>query len=628
MSGGLRSADDSNAPQRPPHILFILMDDLGWADVGFNHGGWKRELTPHIDSLATDGVILDRHYVHMICSPTRSAIQTGRAPVHVNVVNSPDWRYNPEDTVGGFSGIPLNMTCIASLLRQASYKTHFVGKWDVGMATPGHTPAGRGYDTGLFYFGHTIDSWSFKPHACYTYDFWEHDTADASMPFVGQIARNHMNRESCSAQTEDDDCQHVEWVLEKRVSSIISNHDIENPLFLFWSTRGVHSKADPPLSFRNDFEKLLKSEKVPVDEHTSAYYASHIPHYAMLMQTDAAIGRVVSLLKAKDMYDDTLIVFSSDNGADAGIDNTPLRGSKRSNFEGGVRSCACVSGGVVPLHVRGTRADGMIAAWDWYATFAYLAGVDPTDHVAATAGLPAIDSLNVWPYLAKESLASESPRTVTYMGNHKIKWNILQDTQGATLIGGMLMAVDDKLYKLILGGFRGDHEPCAKYNLPENRAPGEPGKSKESCALHLAECGTTPEKGCLFEVKSDPGERINLAPTMPKIFNRLLESTREMTVYSPIRTNDERFADTCGKPAAPYLFNASKNKTTETTTTTSAQSGECQSWCVDNPQPWTYKCTWIGCSGCEACSATPSTSTVPTAPTATTTTTTETPTAT
>ena len=88
------------------------------------------------------------------CSPTRSALQSGRLPLHVNTHNSDPTIYNATSATGTGSGIPRNMTGVAAKLRAGGYATHFVGKWDAGMATPTHTPHGRGYDSALCYFHH------------------------------------------------------------------------------------------------------------------------------------------------------------------------------------------------------------------------------------------------------------------------------------------------------------------------------------------------------------------------------------------------------------------------------------------------------------------------------------------
>lgn len=130
----------------PPHILFVLVDDLGWGDVGF-HQKSREVQTPVMDQLVREGIELNRHYVHSSCTGTRTALQSGRFPVHVQTSLK-----NPEDPS---SGMPRNWTGMAEHLAP-QYATHYVGKWDVGMATPKHTPQGRGYDTSLNYFEHKV----------------------------------------------------------------------------------------------------------------------------------------------------------------------------------------------------------------------------------------------------------------------------------------------------------------------------------------------------------------------------------------------------------------------------------------------------------------------------------------
>merc|ERR1719491_850597 len=118
-----------------PHIFFVIVDDFGWAEVGYHRATPTKEvLTPTIDNLVKKGIELNRHYVHMMCTPTRSSFQSGRLPVHVLTRLA-----GPCD---GNGAIPRNMTGIAAKLKKAGYMTHQVGKWDCGMATPHHTPKG------------------------------------------------------------------------------------------------------------------------------------------------------------------------------------------------------------------------------------------------------------------------------------------------------------------------------------------------------------------------------------------------------------------------------------------------------------------------------------------------------
>ncbi len=136
-----------------PHILVMLMDDFGHANVGYHRtpgdDPHHEVQTPNMDALVASGIRLDRFYAHKFCSPTRSALQTGRSPYMVNVLNSDIGQSNPDDPVSGFQGVPRNMTGIATKLKGMGYATHQVGKWHAGMATPDHTPLGRGYDTSL-----------------------------------------------------------------------------------------------------------------------------------------------------------------------------------------------------------------------------------------------------------------------------------------------------------------------------------------------------------------------------------------------------------------------------------------------------------------------------------------------
>ena len=114
----------------------------------------KEVQTPNLNALVKEGIELDRAYVYKYCSPTRSAIQSGRNPYHVNPLNAAPDISNPADPVAGFAAIPRNMTGVATKMAAAGYKTGGFGKWDAGMATPDHTPHGRGYQTAMNYFHH------------------------------------------------------------------------------------------------------------------------------------------------------------------------------------------------------------------------------------------------------------------------------------------------------------------------------------------------------------------------------------------------------------------------------------------------------------------------------------------
>jgi len=140
----------SSAPQ---YVLHVIVDDLGWGDVSFHSTSSDQVVTPNMHNLAiTEGAVFNRHYVHKMCTPSRSSFMSGRLPVHVQ-----NGLPNPEESI---CGVPFNMTGLGVKMKQAGYDhTAWVGKYDAGMATWRHTPSGRGFDESLIYFEHKNDYW-------------------------------------------------------------------------------------------------------------------------------------------------------------------------------------------------------------------------------------------------------------------------------------------------------------------------------------------------------------------------------------------------------------------------------------------------------------------------------------
>ena len=448
-----------------PHVLFVLVDDLGWANVGFNLEEPSREVvTPNIDGLCKSGIRLTRHYVHQMCTPSRTSVQSGRLPVHVNTALGDVCDHN--------TGIPYNMTGLAEKMKLAGYKTHFAGKWDAGMATPAHTPHGRGYDTSLNYFSHKNDFYSQSnmqtccEHDQTIIDFWRTDRPASDVNGSG----------------------YSEFLYQKELVDVIQRHDVREPLFVFYAPHVAHCPLQVPkayydkFSFMDDDEGLCSIQTVnkehPIDPaHPELPYRCRRQHAAMVMIMDEVVGNVTDALKAKGMWDNTLMIFSSDNGgpvyplSENAANNWPLRGGKYSNFEGGIRVAAFISGGFIPESLRGSRRDGMIHIADWYATLCHLAGVDPTDQRAVSAKLPPIDSLNLWPFLMNQS--SESPRVLIPLGPGDIiwgRWKLLSGAQSP-------------------GFWQGRRFPNSS----------SPTGSFAACS-----------KGCLFDLEEDPTEQRNL----------------------------------------------------------------------------------------------------------------------
>eukprot|EP00035_Acanthoeca_spectabilis_P017658 m.371226 g.371226 ORF g.371226 m.371226 type:complete len:556 (+) comp16683_c0_seq28:2454-4121(+) len=502
-----------------PHVLFALIDDLGHADLGYHFDPPNKEVqTPNIDELVRTGIELDRHYVHKFCSPTRCAIQSGRAPIHVNVINADTGVHNPADPVGGFAGIPRNMTGIAEVLAKAGYKTHYSGKWDCGMATNQHTPAGRGYQSSLSYFHHANDYYTQQTGQCnktQITDLWNLRNPNLD-GFFGRPAKAFANGPKCTDATQNpagQTCTYEDALFESRVTEVIERHPNKDvPLFVFWATHIVHG----PLQVPDD--QLAKFSFIP--DKQRALYRS------MVNWIDGAIGRVIQKTKDTGLYDDMLIIFSSDNGGPlGGATNFPLKGGKFSNWEGGIRVNAFVSGGAIPQQMRGTKSTELVAGWDWYATLAGLAGVDPTDEKAARAGLPPIDSLDLWPMLS--GVNKTSPRSELQIGSN-LGGDEANRTSGPTTVGGLIHPP----WKILLGWGPGNIIDIAVWAGPDS-----PNGTSVDYTNVTEACGRTPETGCLFNVWTDPGEHNNVAAEQPEIFNSMLARLDQVqsSVYSPNR---------------------------------------------------------------------------------------------
>ena len=130
----------------PPHIFLLYVDDWGWANTGFHRKTPSPEVrTPNIDAIVAGGIQLNRMYAYPFCAPSRAALMSGRMPCNSNHANIRGATYDGNHSEVGGQGVPRNQTVLSQMLAKAKYWSVFAGKWDIGFATQGHIPAGRGY---------------------------------------------------------------------------------------------------------------------------------------------------------------------------------------------------------------------------------------------------------------------------------------------------------------------------------------------------------------------------------------------------------------------------------------------------------------------------------------------------
>lgn len=345
-----------------PNLIVIMTDDQGYADVGFN--GCEDIPTPHIDSIAANGVKFTSGYVaYSVCGPSRAAFMTGRYGQRFGFERNP--QYRPHDQG---MGLPASEDTLASALRQVGYHCGVIGKWHLG-ATEVHHPLKRGFHE---FYGHLGGGHRYFPE--------ELDIKDSSAAtsenesYRTWILRNHEPVPPRKYLTDDFSDEAVRFVRR--------NH--AKPFFLFLSYNAPH------LPFAATDEYLARFKHIE-DEKRQTYAA-------MVSAVDDGVGRVLKELRRRNVVDNTLVFFLSDNGGPHTKNasrNTPLRGGKGDPWEGGIR---------VPFAAqwpaglpRGATYDNPVISLDIFGTIAALSG-------APIAKERPLDGVNLIPFVTgKES---------------------------------------------------------------------------------------------------------------------------------------------------------------------------------------------------------------------------------
>ncbi len=332
---------------RPPNIVLIVADDLGWNDVGY-HG--SAITTPNIDRLAAEGVELHRFYTMVNCSPTRMGLLTGRYPIRWGMMNTV---IRPWEA----AGLPPAEETIPEMLADLGYEHRaLVGKWHVGHGSREQHPLRQGFTE---FYGHYNGS----------IDYFDHTRE-------GQVDW-HRGFESV-----DENGQYTTDLITDEAVRFIEAHRSGPPFFLFVSFNAPHFPMQAPRRYM-DRVSHIEGEK-------RRLYA------AMVSCMDDGIGRIMAALDEGDLTQDSLVWFLSDNGGSRqyGASNAPLRGEKASVFEGGVRVPAAVrwpGGGLA----GGRRVTGTTGYVDVFPTLRAAAG--------AQSSAPSLDGVDLLPYLRESA---------------------------------------------------------------------------------------------------------------------------------------------------------------------------------------------------------------------------------
>ena len=351
----------ADAGERPNVVLF-LVDDLGWKDIGCQGSDYYK--TPNIDRLAAEGMrFTDAYAACALCSPTRASVLTGKYPARLMLTQwLPAGRWNPKQNKlreGRFlRALPLEEFTLAETLRDAGYKTIHIGKWHLG-GPPFSLPEQHGFDVNIAGSEHGAPGGYFFPYK----GKWTVPTT--GKPVVKQTLPDGKAGEYLTDRLTD---EAIAQIREHKA----------RPFFLYFPHYAVHT----PLQAKK--EMIARYEAIPKAERQGK------PAYAAMVESiDESLGRVTKALDELGLAENTLIIFSSDNGGFAGAtSNAPLRANKGSNYEGGIRVPLIFKGPGVGK--KGAVSEVPAITNDLYPTILDLVGLParPNQHLDGVSLAP------------------------------------------------------------------------------------------------------------------------------------------------------------------------------------------------------------------------------------------------
>ena len=333
---------EAQAKTRPPNILLILVDDLGYGDLS-SYGAHDLR-TPNIDALGAKGMRFDNFYANCpVCSPTRAALLAGTPPDRVGVPGV--IRTNDLYSWGYFAP---DVTLLSDVLRRAAYHTGIVGKWHLGLEAP-NTPLERGFLSFHGFLGDMMD------------DYYHHRRHGV----------NYMRR---GFETIDPDGHATDLFSDWAIEYLKERKKDQGRFFLYLAYNAPHTPIQPPPEW---LAKVATREpKLPARRQRLVAFIEHLDH---------GIGRVLGALQENGQADDTLVIFTSDNGGQlsVGANCGPFRGGKQDMYEGGLRvpAFAVWPGRITP----GSRTDRVALTMDLFPTVCEILAVEPPTTVTGAS---------------------------------------------------------------------------------------------------------------------------------------------------------------------------------------------------------------------------------------------------
>ncbi|MEM6697686.1 MAG: arylsulfatase [Bacteroidota bacterium] len=373
---------------RPPNIILILADDLGYGELG-SYGQTQIE-TPNLDDLAQKGMKFTQFYSgSAVCAPARCVLLTGQHTGHAHVRGNDEWSDRGEvwsfeamyenPRLEGQRPLPDSLVTIAESLQDRGYKTACIGKWGLGAPGSEGIPNKQGFD---FFYGYNCQR---QAHTYYPTHLWKNEERvmlnnELVPPHAAPLDKNlDPNAESSYSKFNQND--YAATLMQKEALQFVEDHQA-NPFFLYYSTPIPHVALQAPKRWVDYYRKKFGEEEPYTGKSYVPCQYPKATYAAMISYLDEQVGELVAKLKALDIYDDSIILFTSDNGStflkQVDIDFfqsvVPLQNNvssvKASLKEGGIR---------VPLIATwegrieaGSESDHIAAFWDFFPTICEL----------------------------------------------------------------------------------------------------------------------------------------------------------------------------------------------------------------------------------------------------------------
>ena len=421
----LNYACDFNIEPQRPNIIYILADDLGYGEIGVF--GQKLIETPNIDNLAKSGMIFTDHYSGApVCAPARSVLLTGNHSGNTHIRANGEW--SERGNVWSFKAMledpylegqrPLldSITTVAQVLHDNGYKTGMVGKWGLGAPLTNSIPNKKGFD---FFYGYNCQR---QAHTYYPTHLWKNETRDLLDNYIvtkqeGLDGLDPNEPESYSKYNQND---YAPTLMHKEALNFISRNQ-SAPFFLYYASPIPHLPLQAPKKWVNYYQKKFGKE---IPYTGKSYYPNKTPratYAAMISYLDEQVGELIEKLKEINQYENTLIIFTSDNGP-SWVDHVDYkffnstgkfvnsrRTMKGSVSEGGIRVPMIASW---PNKIKaGSKSNHISAFYDFFETACDVAGIDneiQTDGVSfypeMIGGVQAKHDYLYWEYPASGGL--------------------------------------------------------------------------------------------------------------------------------------------------------------------------------------------------------------------------------